>query len=191
MNSDWTCTTGMRLYYLSCPQHFHNHHFNEVNLFKMVDKGITTFFLLICLCFNQCAPSPLQFSLSLEGVGRGEEVFFISTRSLLLSSPLSPGSCALHPNQTAWVVFKPPHPHAFLRHKDKSNKGLRRRGNERETAKGKRWQWWLEGWWRRLYKLGWGWWWWWGGGSKQDRNSKSSKGDGWRKWERQKERGAD
>lgn len=93
----------MRLYYLPCPQHFHNHSFNEVNLFKTVDKGITVFFpslpLPVCVSISML-PLLTSFRLSLTwgGVG-GEEVFHI--HSLPLSSPMSPGSHALLLNQTA------------------------------------------------------------------------------------------
>lgn len=61
INSGLACTISMRLYYLSWFQHFHNHNFNEVNLYKTVDKGITTFFFLTCLSFCKCVPSPFPF----------------------------------------------------------------------------------------------------------------------------------
>ena len=140
MNAGRECTIGMRLYYLPCPQHFHNHNFNEVNLFKTVDKGITTFFpsLPVCVSISMLS-SLLSHSLCLSHRG-GRRGFFISTRFpshlpclqvLVLSFPIRllescsrPPSFSLHSPQR------------------QSNKGLRQRKRERETIKGK-W-WWLE-----------------------------------------------
>lgn len=126
MNSDQECTIGTRLYYLLCPQHFHNHNFNEVNLLITVDKGITTFFPLpVCVCMLPL----LSHSLCLS---QGAKRFFISARSLshlrclqvlvlsfpirLLESCSRPPSLSLHSPQRQF------------------NRGLRqkRRENERQ-----------------------------------------------------------
>ena len=164
-----------RLYYISCPQHFHNHNFNEVNLFKIVDQGIYFFsFLPIC--------GSILWFLSVSHRGRRVSFFFFHNHSLppshlprlqvlVLSFPIRlPELCS---RPLSLCLLSP---------QRQSNKGLGRRKTERETVKGKRWRWWLErvvvvvvvvG--RRAVKVGW----------KQC----DTKGDGWREWERQSGRG--
>lgn len=60
---------------MPCPQHFHIHNFNEVNLFKTV-RGLSIFSSLH-MCLYQYAPFPIPSSPS-----QGEKSFFIPTTSL-------------------------------------------------------------------------------------------------------------
>lgn len=170
MNSDWECTIGMRLYYLSCPQHFHNHNFNEVNLFKTVDKGISTFFSSLPVCVSISMLPLLSHSLCLS---QGEKGFFISTRSLS-HLPCLQVLALSFPIRLLESCSRPP---SFSLHSPQrqSNKGLRQR---KRDSKG-----------NGVVGVVRGWWWWWAGGvHRAGWKQPDSKGDGWRKWERRRGR---
>lgn len=77
---------------MPCPQHFHIHDFNEVNLFK------TARVLNIFSFLTRVSISMLLFPFP-HLHHRARKVFH--TYMLPLSSPMSPGSCALLSNQTA------------------------------------------------------------------------------------------
>lgn len=120
---------------MACPQHFHIHDFNEVNLFQTV-RGLTFFIFRLHVYLYQYAPFPIPSSPS-----QGEKSFFqyLHTPSLIphvsrfLCSPFQ--SDCLSPVQGLPLSLCTPH-------KDSLTKS---HGREKETIKGKGW-WWLEGW---------------------------------------------
>lgn len=140
MKNLWTKTENVLLarglYLPPCPKHFNNRNFNEVNLFKTVDEGITTFSLFLpCLSVSISMFPLFPHSLCLsQGGWRGG--FHIHSLPSLIShvcgfsrSPSQSG-CSSRVQGLPLSSVRPP--------QRQSNKGLRQRKGERETIKGKR-----------------------------------------------------